>query len=543
MMRQLASLRAARLTAASLIGPLTLVLAAVATVRADDSPPADKAREANQADDAAKRPGLIIRLGTPATTDDDGHQGTIYDLLFSPDGKRLASQGSDNTVRIWSIPDGKELHRLGGGRLLAFSPDGSKLLTAEATLSKPSTLLWDVEQGKRLDVLPGRWDLAAFNREGTLIRYIYRGRISTHDVAMGEAVGKSVLAPPAAKALSRTGDLLVSTSSLVSNKLRLSYADSGHTARELTGNSSTPLAVTFSADGRSVAAAGRDQKIHVWEVATGKLMGVLAGHEKPVQQMDFSPDGRLLASAGRDGTARIWEIVSGTQLASLKAAPAQDAADSSPPLMTAVAFSPSGRYLATGSTDSSIILWDISKAVIRQTGGVPLTAERLNQAWEDLAQADALLARKAMYALGSQPDKSLPYLAKKLNELIATPEEERIRALIRDLDHDDYMVRERATQALRQQLEAAADALKQELRRTLSAEVRFRIRLILAWQGQSGPRFNQAQIYRFKRLIQVLEGIPQPQAVDLLKLLAKDLPAAEVQEEARRALDRLGQAL
>jgi dipeptidyl aminopeptidase/acylaminoacyl peptidase len=530
MMRHKASLRTA-VMAANVVGSLAIFLAASANVRADEQVPANDAQERSSA--------IVGRFGTPDQADGDGHQGTVYDLLFSPDGRRLASQGADNTVRIWSVPDGKQLHRLEGGRLLAFSPDGSKLLTADATLSKPNTLLWDVEQGKQLKALPGRWDLAAFNRDGAQVRYVYRGRISTLDVASGEPDGKSVLAPPAAKAISRAGDLLVSTSSLTSYRLRLSYTTQGTTVRELSGNREPPLTVTFSPDGQCLAAADRKNQIHVWEVATGKLMAVFAGFDKPVQRMDFSPDGRLLASAGRDGVARIWEILSNELLATLEVSPEKDGALQRP-LVTAVAFSPSGRYLATGGSDSSIILWDVSRAVVNQPDEAPLTAERLNQAWEDLALSDAQRARKAMYALGNQTEVSLPYLAEKLNEIVATPDEERIRLLIRDLDHDDYMVRERATQALQRQLEVAIDVLKQELRRTLSAEVRFRIRLILGSAGQRGPRFTQAQLFRFKRLIQVLEGIQEPQAVELLKLLSDKLPAVEIQDDARRALSRLG---
>jgi len=534
MMRQSPSLRAAVASAAMVVESLAIVLATGAWLRADEPTPADDAEQ--------QRSAIVARLGTPYATDGDGHRGTVYELLFSPDGKRLASQGADNTVRIWSVPDGKMLHRLDAGRILAFSPDGSKLLTADATLSKPNTLLWDVEQGKRIDAFPGRWDLAAFNRDGTQVCYVYRGRINALDVASGETLGKSVLAPPAAKAISRAGDLLVSTSSLSSNQLRLSYTAQGHTVRELSGNRQPPLTVTFSPDGQCLAAADRNHQIHVWEVATGKLMAEFSGLEKPAQRLDFSPDGRLLASAGRDGVARIWELISNELLATLEVAPEKH--KTAPrPLVTAVAFSPNGRYLATGGSDSLIILWDVSRAMVKQPDESPLTAERLNQAWDDLALADARRARKAMYALSSQPEVSLPYLAERLHEVVAIPREEQVRLLIRDLDSDDYMVRERATQDLQRQLNVAIDVLKQELRRTLSAEVRFRIRLILSSAGQNRPRFTQAQLFRFKRLIQVLEGIDQPQAVELLKLLADKLASAEIQGDARRALNRLGHTL
>lgn len=526
---------AVRPVAGALLWLLAGMLVGGAGARAGNEAPAEEG--------SAGPPGFVMRMGTLDTSDDDGHQGTIYDLLFSPGGNLLASHGADDTIRIWSIPEGKELHRLAGGRLLAFSPDGAQLLIGEATLNNPGTQLWDIAQGKQLWKLPGRWEHAAFNREGTQIRYIYRGRIHTVDVATHTPVDQGKLAPSAVKAISRRGDLLAWVSSLNSKQLRLVDTDQGHAVRELAGNSDIPATVAFSDDGRSIAAAGRDNSIHVWEVATGKLMGVLIGHEKPAQKLDFSADGRLLASAGRDGTARLWEIISGNSLVTLEAAGPHDTdAARSRPLATAVAFSPSGQYLATGSTDSTIVLWDITKAVVNRPAEAPLTAQRLKEAWQQLAHVDALVGRKAMYALWSDPEKSLPFMSQRLEEILASPQEDHIRELIRDLDSDDYMVRERATQSLRHMLDVAADLLKHELRRTLSAEVRFRIRLILGSQGQPVPRFSQSDVFRFKRLIQVLEGLDSPEAVQLLKLLASDLPLAEIQDEAQRALARLGRS-
>ncbi len=478
--------------------------------------------------------GMILRLGTPDPDDDDGHQGTIYDLLFSPDGKLLASRGADQTIRLWSIPDGKELHRLPGDRLLGFSPNGKTILLGEPTLNNPSTQLWDTETGKEIWVHPGLWDQAAFSRDGNEIRYVYRGTIDNIRAADKQPVGKSTLAPPATKALSRDGGLLACTSSLNSNQLRLTDAATGRVVRELAGNSDVPVHVAFSTDGLTVAAAGRDNRIHVWEVATGKLMGQLQGHTKPVQRLDFSPDGRMLASAGRDGAAMLWEIVSGNALATLDATTGGDKA-----IATAVCFSPTGKYLATASTDHTIVLWEVSQATLGGTADEPLTPERLIQVWEDLTHADARVARKAMYALGAEPAVSLPFIETKLRELLNTSEASQIAQLIQQLDDQEYMVRERATQTLQQMLEVAADALKKELRRTLSAEVRFRIRLILGSGGKTGPRYSQAEVYRFKRVVQVLESIASEPARQLLQTMANDIPSAEIQDDARRALARL----
>jgi len=69
-----------------------------------------------------------------------------------------------------------------------------------------------------------------------------------------------------------------------------------------------------------------------------------------VDSLAFSPDGRWLASGSWDGTVSLWEIPSGRRVATLEGHTSY---------VLSVAFSPDGRLLASGSGDGTVILWGV----------------------------------------------------------------------------------------------------------------------------------------------------------------------------------------
>jgi WD40 repeat protein/serine/threonine protein kinase len=343
-----------------------------------------------------------------------GHEGGIEALAFSEDGRWLASGSVDHSVRLWrmdQLPKTNLLLNLSGLQRVVFSPDGKLLATRlganalgvwdvatlgqRATLQRPVVPLAFSSTGQGLLMAaPGQLEMMELSsqtvRTETLMHdrgidlsragvlYSERGKRLAWPTKQGPlqvmdcSSGQIISIPTAKDTVKRfdfspNGDVFVSGEAELINRqvgpdavIRLWDARTGAMLRRLARPGGSIASLAFSPDGQMLASGTSDAEIALWDLRTGKVVRTLKGHQQAIFGLAFSPDGRNLASGSSDGTLKLWRIALDRQLDRELASLSFAGSDSSD-IGTAVgwvAFSPEGNTLAALSRDGSTLrLW------------------------------------------------------------------------------------------------------------------------------------------------------------------------------------------
>jgi WD40 repeat protein len=279
-----------------------------------------------------------------------GHRGHADDVVFSPEGSRLASCGEDMTVRLWSTETGDLLATCKGheGATLGvdFSYDGRLL----ASCSEDKTVrLWDASSGKELRILRGHhsavWTVA-FAPDNTLLASCSNDeRVLIWNPLSGDLMHTLEGHQNVIVGIDFSYDSQRLASCSFDRSICLWDVHTGELQRQLR-YSDIVYGVAWSPDSTLLASSSADGTICLWNIDSGQRIQTLAGHEGAVWTIDFSPDGRLLVSGSEDGTLKIWDVYQGRELRSINHRIE----------VYGVVFGPNG-LLANSAEDGAVRVW------------------------------------------------------------------------------------------------------------------------------------------------------------------------------------------
>jgi len=255
------------------------------------------------------------------------------------------------------LPAGVELTRtlpcdLGRVWGLAFDPGGEFLAAASFPHTFEQTgsgKLWDVKYWQVRGTFKPESASIAFDPSGGRLALSGRGEIFLWDVRSGDQIASLPGHPHervVALAFDPTGTTLASAG--FDGDVKLWDAKSERLLRTFEGHQDWVWSIAFDPKGKILASASDDASIRLWNVASGEPINVLRGHSGRIFAVAFDLRGEVLASGGGDRTVRLWDPATGRLLRTLEGHTEG---------VTEVAFSPDAQLLASRGKDDSIRLW------------------------------------------------------------------------------------------------------------------------------------------------------------------------------------------
>jgi len=251
----------------------------------------------------------------------DDHKGPVNSIVFSPDGRFLASGSNDNNIKLWDAKTGKSVRAImrhpASILCIAFSPDSNIIASG---LESGAINLWDVSYKERIKVL------------------------------------KNHTGPVLSMRFSPDGLFLASGSA--DKTIRIWNLESGNEVKAIAGHTNSINSLAFSSDGKALFSGSSDGTIKVWDIPSGENRLTLKDSGGFINSISLSPDGKILASGLSDGNIKLWDLASRSEIGSLTGHKEAIGIDN------CLIFSSDGRFLISASHDNRLLVWDTNAKIM-----------------------------------------------------------------------------------------------------------------------------------------------------------------------------------
>ena len=245
---------------------------------------------------------------------------------------------------------------------MAISHDGSRLIVGRyKSVEIQSTGTNEVSP--RIPVDDGKVNDVQFSADGKRVLLAtgvtgLSGRAVVVDLAQQKFVQEFAGHNDVAYAAVWSPDQKVVATAGYDRRILMHDSESGSIIREMNGHNGAIFDLEFSSDGTLLASASADGTIKVWNVASGERLDTLSQPQAEQYAVQFSPDGNVIYATGADNRIRKWSLISRTTPMINPLLISRFAHEG---VITSLAMSNDGRYLATAEDSGVLKIWDADR--------------------------------------------------------------------------------------------------------------------------------------------------------------------------------------
>ncbi|PSB47423.1 hypothetical protein C7B80_09550 [Cyanosarcina cf. burmensis CCALA 770] len=294
-----------------------------------------------------------------------GHTGWVLSVCYSPDGQILASSSSDRTIRLWRAVTGECIKVLSGHtgaiQSTTFSPDGN---TLASSCDGQTAMLWDVSTGEALRTARGYHDgvwSVVFSPDGkTIATSDNNQKVKLWDTSTGQCRKALQGHTGWIRTVTFSPDGQTFASGCDDRTVKIWHTSNGQCCQTLEGHASRVKSITFNPQGNVLASGSDDRTVRLWNLSTGQCVNVLE-HTHGVWSVAFSPQGKILATGCDDQKLWLWDCSSGECDKILQGHAGWILSVIFLPIPpTPLEKGGEEGILASGSKDKTVRLWDVS---------------------------------------------------------------------------------------------------------------------------------------------------------------------------------------